>query len=894
MQSKTLPFFPALLLMILLSACKYHATNNALYSSPAYSVYPDSVRENNFTAKALSDTEMVSDYKSPALHPHNAEVTFKFSINGDDNENAPGKNHTIVCLSKNCSTPVITFGQPWADSTKLPDNSVLQDSARLTIRVNMQLVLDAFKQKGYFTAYNGKKIYKNEFKGVYVAGDVTPLTWDFANLATHADLKMNQNGNSGIYELTIALHPELDTTASHWKLSSDINNLPEYISSHTLINALYDLSLEEMQQDIRPDKTFMAGAKWDGVWTRDVSYSTLLSLAILRPDICRNSLMKKVNKNGVIIQDTGTGGSYPCSTDRMVWALAAWEVYKVTGDASWLRQSYQIIKNSARDDEQNIFDPQTGLVHGETSFMDWREQSYPRWMQPVDIFNSECLSTNAVHYETNIILAKMSEILSDHLSSERFSQIAAGIKNGINQYLWIPGKGYYGEYLYGKNYRMLSQRPESLGEALSILFGITSPQQRASVLDKMPVLDFGIPCFYPQIPNIPPYHNDAIWPFVDAFWTLAAAKSDNEKAVMEGMNSIYRAAAFFLTNKENMVADNGDYIGTQVNSGRQLWSVAGNLAMIYKVIFGMHFQPDSLRFSPFVPQSYKGRNELKDFHYRNASLDIMLTGYGNKISSFSLDGKKSNTAAIPGNIEGKHTINIVLSDNILAGNIHLVQNHIAPEVPVTALSGDTLHWQSIAGAKNYEVIINGKKISTLTDTQYKASLNKYAEFQVIAVDSSGYGSFACAPIVYIPEGSRQIDEMEQFAPASSLPYKGYSGKGFVEISITKNTKINFHITIPEDGEYAVDFRYANGNGPINTDNKCAMRSFYFNGQRIGTAVFPQRGQGQWSNWGFSNAFVMKLKKGRYPASLILEPANANMNGSVNQAMLDEVRIIRIN
>lgn len=893
MKNKIFLLSAILLMTAWLSSCNHQENNNILFSSSSYSIYPDSITENNFTAKALSDTEIVSDYKSPSLHPQNAEVTFKFSINGDDNENAPGKNHEVVCLSKNSFMPVITFGQPWTDSTKLPDNSILQDGTQLTFRVNMNPVLKSFQQKGYFTSYNGKKIYKNEFKGVYVAGDVAPLTWDFANLATHTDLKMQEKGNSGIYELSLTLHPVLDTTASHWKLSTDLSALPKYTSDHTLISALYNLSLEEMQEDIRPDKTFMAGAKWDGVWTRDVSYSTLLSLAILHPDICRNSLMKKVNKNGVIIQDTGTGGSYPCSTDRMVWALAAWEVYKVTGDTAWLRQSYQIIKNSAMDDEQNIDDPITGLVHGETSFMDWREQSYPRWMQPVDIFNSECLSTNAVHYETNIILAKMSKILGDSVSNEKYSQIAQIIKNAINQYLWMPDKGYYGEYLYGKNYKILSTKPESLGESLCMLFGVASEEQQKSILDKMPVLAYGVPCFYPQIPNIPPYHNDAIWPFVDAFWTLSAAKAGNEKAVMEGMNSIYRAAALFLTNKENMVADNGDYIGTQVNSDRQLWSVAGNLAMIYKVIFGMRFHPDSLQFAPFVPESYKGENVLTNFKYRQSLLDIHLAGYGNVIQSFSLDGKELKKAAIPGNITGNHTIKIVLADNRTAGKINLVPDHFSPETPSVALSGDTLHWRPVSHAKNYKIIINGKKVTSISDTQYKVSLNRYAEFQVSSIDSSGYSSFSSAPVVYIPAASQHIYEMEQFAPASSLPYKGYSGKGFVEISTTKNTNIKFQLNIPQDGEYAIDFRYANGNGPINTDNKCAMRSLFINSKRIGTIVLPQRGQGQWSDWGFSNAMIVQLKKGNYPASLVMELENANMNMVVNQAMVDYVRVVRM-
>lgn len=35
------------------------------------------------------------------------------------------------------------------------------------------------------------------------------------------------------------------------------------------------------------------------------------------------SLLRKVGPTGRIIQDTGTGGAYSCSTDRMIWAVAA-------------------------------------------------------------------------------------------------------------------------------------------------------------------------------------------------------------------------------------------------------------------------------------------------------------------------------------------------------------------------------------------------------------------------------------------------------------------------------------------------------------------------------------------------------------------------------------------
>jgi len=112
---------------------------------------------------------------------------------------------------------------------------------------------------------------------------------------------------------------------------------------------------------VRDDGALSAGAKWGGVWTRDVSLSAILSLALVAPDATRRSLLAKVDSSGRIIQDTGTGGSWPVSSDRMVWALAAWELYAATGDGDWLRQSYDIIRRSADADLHAVRDPATGL-----------------------------------------------------------------------------------------------------------------------------------------------------------------------------------------------------------------------------------------------------------------------------------------------------------------------------------------------------------------------------------------------------------------------------------------------------------------------------------------------------------------------------------------------------
>ena len=135
--------------------------------------------------------------------------------------------------------------------------------------------------------------------------------------------------------------------------------------------------------------------------------------------------------------------------------------------------------------------------------------------------------------------------------------------------------------------------------------------------------------------------------------------------------------------------------------------------------------------------------------------------------------------------------------------------------------------------------------------------------------------------------------MEKYAFKSVKSYKGFSGDGFVEISKTENTSLTIPVEIKEDGWYALDFRYANGNGPTNTENKCALRSLKENNKQLGTVVFPQRGKEEWSNWGWSNAVEAFLKKGRHNISLSLEPENENINGEINQAMLDYFRVVKV-
>ena len=113
---------------------------------------------------------------------------------------------------------------------------------------------------------------------------------------------------------------------NEWTRKNDISQYPALKTPNRLHTAIYNLGLDEMVNAVEPDTTLRTGKAWAGVWTRDVSYSIILSMAYMQPLASKVSLMKKVNSNGRIIQDTGSGGAWPVSSDRMIWAVAAYEL----------------------------------------------------------------------------------------------------------------------------------------------------------------------------------------------------------------------------------------------------------------------------------------------------------------------------------------------------------------------------------------------------------------------------------------------------------------------------------------------------------------------------------------------------------------------------------------
>ena len=732
--------------------------------------------------------------------------------------------------------------------------------------------------------WQGDTIYQNEFK----AWAENPY-----------QIKSTYKGRPG-YFMPIS---------QEWKRKNDLSAYPELKGGNLLHRAIYNLGLDEMVNAVEPDTTLRTGKEWAGVWTRDVSYSIILSMAGLQPEASKISLMKKVNPSGQIIQDTGSGGAWPISTDRMVWVLAAWEIYKVTGDKSWLEQVYPIALRSLEKDAATIWSDR-GLVKGETSFIDWREQSYPKWMQTVDISQSEAMGTNVMYAAALKVVSEMAAELGKKKVAAEYAAKSAELAKTIDETFYMPDKGYYGMYTYGRDSKILNPRAETLGEALSILYDIAPAERQKEISQNNPQTPFGAAIFYPQIADMPNYHNNALWPWVGAYWTLAQAKSGNEPGVVEGIGSIFRPAALFTTNKENFNLDNGD-IFTELNSSNMLWCLAGNIAMTQQVLMGIHFEKDGLRISPFVPAAFAGERTLSNFPYRGARLEITVNGYGNKVKSLTLDGKALDPQkVIPAKklAKGGKIVVQMADEPIAPMKINRVNNLKAPLTPITwvetsgdvkpaeAVSGNLLRWNPIEYIGSYIVLKDGKEVARTRQTQYP--LTTAGEWQVIGVAGDGTQGFASEPrsnrLRHATDFAGEVTTLSSaevsYQPSEAIA--GYNGAGFVETDRNMPSRA-VTIDVPEAGVYSISVRYANGNGPVNTENKAAIRTMAIDGAKVGTVVMPQRGVANWNDWGMSNGVQVSLTPGKHTVVIEYRPEDENMNIATNHALLDRVVVEKV-
>lgn len=350
-----------------------------------------------------------------------------------------------------------------------------------------------------------------------------------------------------------------------------------------------------------PCDCFVTGVKWPFVWTRDSAYSIDLALGWLDPARARRTLEFKLSdvreasapQGLYIVQDTGSGGSWPVSTDRVVWFLGA---RGLLDDKAFADKTYKALKDTLAQDKQYAFDAQLGLYRGETSFLDWREQTYPVWTEKDVRFIAEsfALSTNVLHYEALRLAVKMAKSRNESAVATQYQGEADALRAAIDKHFWREDRGLYMSYIGAADGPRTIEAYDLLGTALAILADIPAPERARKALANYPTWPAGSPVVWPEHRDAAIYHNRAIWPFVSAYALRAARKLDDPNRIAHELRSILQGAALSGSNYENyelvsgaVHVEDGKWSGPVVNSPRQLWSVAAMLDAVVEGVFGV-------------------------------------------------------------------------------------------------------------------------------------------------------------------------------------------------------------------------------------------------------------------------------------------------------------------
>jgi Bacterial alpha-L-rhamnosidase 6 hairpin glycosidase domain len=676
------------------------------------------------------------------------------------------------------------------------------------------------------------------------------------------------------------------------------------------LDGLYALALEEVAEnsvDEVSDKSyrngeplrlqaFQTGRLWRYVWTRDLAYACDLGLA--RFDLARavSSLRFKVSSlkaevEGVspqIVQDTGSGGSYPVSTDRVVWALGARAVVMESSDRADFRAfAYDALSRTLEQDAVLVRDPADGLYRGETSFLDWREQTYPEWTarDVVPIARSKALSTNVLYFIAMKTAAEFAGKLGRDEEAKHWSSEARRLRTAIRDKFFteLPPPAFI---LCGDSSEIAVPHRDLLGESLAVLHEVTDSDESRRISGSYPLGARGPSVVWPNSRKVPIYHNLGIWPFVSAYYVKAAAEVGNTGGLVAGFRSLVDGAALNLSNMENLDwasgAASGDYEGLHgpvINSQRQLWSVAGFLSVVQDVLFGFGVTPDGVEVSPTIPRALKDEMfpasntiRLQNLVHRNQRHDITVyfpeapDGEEFQVASVMLNGQK-----VPGRVphedlaaENLWEVELVSVEANTAGGTRLispsdVREVFAPSTPFWR--GDALRIEGrrimldYGGAgegevyriyRNGEVVAERVTAESWADPQPLVTTGPFPEYAVMVVDAKTGNVSHPTPF-------------RRATPDGAVVVAGFdTGGNAVECDV------------PRDGDYILAFRYANGAGEIGTGITCGVRHVEVSevgGTSVsrGYVVFPQTGGP--TEFRRSSPMHVALRKGRHVIKL---------------------------
>ncbi len=371
-----------------------------------------------------------------------------------------------------------------------------------------------------------------------------------------------------------------------------------------------------------------------------------------------------------------------------MWIISAWNYYKISGDAGFLNDAYLAAVNTLTKHEQQHLNRKYGLFEG-SYFIGDGIAGFPEPPMNPEIHNSNSffhpgahksmmLSTNCVYvgaYNAASEMAKELGKTQDEISAHALK--AEKLSGQINKYLWIPSKGLYGFFIHGTGAQsegLLDDTQEGSGISFAIIFGVADSIKTRQILKNVHRQPQGITMSWPHFSRFsdekPGRHNASIWPQVSGLFAHASCLGDRidlfESEILN-IAELYHKSGTIREIYQHITGEPfGGYqmnrkgeIGYWGSVNNQAWGAGGFLRMIFYGLFGFNFETDGVRFTPALPAEW-GSVKLSNLRYRDMTLNIMLSGFGNRIRSVTINGVYAKEAFMLSSLKGVQNIEIQL------------------------------------------------------------------------------------------------------------------------------------------------------------------------------------------------------------------------------------------
>ena len=455
------------------------------------------------------------------------------------------------------------------------------------------------------------------------------------------------------------------------------------------------------------------------------------------------------------------------------------------------------------------------------------------------------------------------------------------------------------------------------------------PDRAAAALAKHPAHGPGMPVIAPQQQLIPIYHNRASWPFVTAYALIAARQVDGAVAMDETaehlVDALWRMAALNLSNMENLDGETGapwredpGFSGPVVNSQRQLWSVAGHLAMVHRVLFGLQPMKDGLRVEPWLTGGLRDglfahteRLLLTDYPYRGRRVTVRVhlppVGSGDRyrVGTLRLNGAVQ-TGPLP--------FSQLAEQNLV--EVELVAERAASRAMTWA---DPTRWREVfsprtPNVQRIEVEDDKLRLVVWTNEDDRAGLtfDIWRDGMRVARDLPGTTESWIDPAsdadadrtpCYVVEARFSTGTVSQRSRANC--WWGRNGERVRTFPATTFAATGGELTDEHDhwhyrgwgdpghrleirdievavaGRHLVQVTYGNGAGPINTGIACGTKRVTVtrrgDGVVVGDGILVMPQLGRWDRWALSSIVAVDLEVGHYDVAIFADPIATNMS-----------------